>query len=664
MLKVLLLDLAHNYSVDNTSLTIPLSLGYVKAYALAQHGAENLDIKLFKHPDRLLAAIDGEAPDVIGFANYGWNANLNLTFGTYLRKKFPNALFVAGGPNIDHAEDRRLAFLKRHAYLDFVIVSYGEEAFSELLTWWKESRGDYDKLPGNLIWRDGDAVRATAEHELRKIIDNIPSPYLGGYLDEFLALDMIPLFETNRGCPFSCSFCAWGNARLGQVRRFDLENILAEIEYVAERSNANNWIVCDANFGLLPRDVDIARAIRAVKDRRGLPKSCYNWLAKNVTERNLQIAEIMGDMSVPVMAIQSLDKQVLINIKRDNIKTSTYVAYQQKFHSIGARTYSDLIVPLPGETLDSHLHALRSLMDYGVDMIQSHNMRLLAGAETNSTETRTQYQFKTKWRLIHGDAGIYRAPDGTELRSFEVEESLRSTSTMTEDEVFYLRKMHFLMHLCWTSEVYKTLFKTSRLYGVHGMDVFKRLIDFPGERLRRFWAEFDEYSHAEWFESEDAIRGYFAQDANFQRLINREFEKLNIMFSVVVLRDYKHDFDAAVAEILRDTGAIPEAVLGHALKLAVATFPTLDADLAETTIEMPHNFGELDQTSAHSFTPSSTTVPVRLLASPKRTMFRTMVLQSSGKTLSKILDTNGLDFADMRFVPQNFPLNASLAQAV
>ena len=34
---------------------------------------------------------------------------------------------------------------------------------------------------------------------------------------------------------------------------------------LAKRSKAKNWIVCDANFGLLKRDVELAKAIRKLR---------------------------------------------------------------------------------------------------------------------------------------------------------------------------------------------------------------------------------------------------------------------------------------------------------------------------------------------------------------------------------------------------------------
>ena len=347
-----------------------------------------------------------------------------------------------------------MQMFQRHDYVDFVVADGGEEPFSEMIEWRRNASGDRSLLPQNILWCCGDEIRHTGERTIKKVINNIQSPYLSGFLDEFLAAGMVPMFETNRGCPFKCTFCAWGSASKDLVRRLDFDTVLAEIEYVGCRSQANNWIVCDANFGILKRDVEIAHAIRKVKDRVGKPEKCHIWLAKNVTQRNLEIGEILADMAVPVMAVQSLNPDVLANIKRDNINPDTYVEYQKKFHAAGRLTYSDVIVPLPGETITSHIEALRQLCDYGVDIIQNHNMRLLAGAETNSPDTRQTFGFKTRYRLIHGDAGVYRCPDKTTIRAFEYEESLRETTTLAEKaafssrfclELFFLRKLHFLV---------------------------------------------------------------------------------------------------------------------------------------------------------------------------------------------------------------------------
>ena len=651
-LKAVLADLAHTYSVRDRSLTVPLGIGYVKAYAKHALG-DAIDISLFKSPDRFLHAIYDVRPDIVGFANYGWNENLNRAIGRHVRKIVPHALIVAGGPNIDPTAARRVNFLEKHDYLDFLIIDGGEEAFTELAQWQIAGGRDRAALPNNIAWLDQEGLHETPERPLKKIIEHLPSPYLAGYLDEFLASGMVPLFETNRGCPFQCTFCAWGSASKDLVRRIDLDQSLAEIAYVGEKSDATSWIVCDANFGILPRDIELAKAIRAVHDAHGTPKKCHTWLAKNVTERNLIIGSILGDMVEPVMAVQSLDDEVLVNVKRDNISIETYAKYQQKFNRIGSRTYSDVIVPLPSETLKSHLAGLRTLADLGVDIIQNHNMRLLAGAETNSKETRERFDFRTKYRLIHGDAGEYKAPDGEVIRAFEYEESLRSTSTMSEADLFWLRKLHFLVDFCWNIEVYRPLLSLAHLYGANPIDILIALVD--ADELVALFADFDARSRAEWFDDVSSIEDYFAKPENWSRLLNREFEKLNIQFTIIGLRDHKPVFDRAVVRVLEANANIPARILAETAKLTFALFPPMNSAPSSESVAVPTNLGELNSATIDHFALANTRVEIRLQEGAPRIMLRSAIASAHGSTLSKILNTQGMSLRDLRLsVSDNF----------
>jgi hypothetical protein len=156
----------------------------------------------------------------------------------------------------------------------------------------------------------------------------------------------------------------------------------------------------------------------------------------------------MGDIVISTMAVQSMDARVLEAVKRDNISLDTYQIYQQRFHNIGSETYSDVIVPLPGETLQSHLNGLRKLFELGVDVIQNHNCHMLAGRDLNSIESRELWGIRTRYRCIHGDAGSYDVGAGEVINCFEYEESLRETTTMSESDLFFVRKLHFLVDFC------------------------------------------------------------------------------------------------------------------------------------------------------------------------------------------------------------------------
>ena len=52
-MRVYLADLAHTHSLPDSALTVPLNIGYIKAYAVEHLGSE-VDIRLFKHPENCL----------------------------------------------------------------------------------------------------------------------------------------------------------------------------------------------------------------------------------------------------------------------------------------------------------------------------------------------------------------------------------------------------------------------------------------------------------------------------------------------------------------------------------------------------------------------------------------------------------------------------------
>lgn len=664
-IRIMLADLAHSYSVHNHSLPVPLGIGYLKSYCLDQH-PEGVTIELFKHPEQLLSAAMATPPDILGFANYGWNENLNLKVGSYLRSRFPNMTIVAGGPNIDQAADQRLAFLARHAYLDYLVIDGGEEPLAEFITWYVNTPEDRTRLPENFAWREGGVLFTTPERsQSNKKIEGIPSPYLAGYLDKFLDMGMVPLFESNRGCPFKCTFCAWGSASKDLVRQFELETILAEVEYVGRRTAARNWIFCDANFGMLKRDVEIAKAIRRVRETTGYPKTCHIWLSKNTTERNFEIGEILGDMTVPVMAVQSLNEPTLKAVNRSNISSETYFSYQQQFHKIGSRTYSDMIVPLPEETLSSHLDGLRTMLQLGVDVIANHNMRMLAGAESNSAETRAKYQFRTRYRIIHGDAGRYSTPDNEHIDSFEYEESLRETATFSESDLLYLRQLHFLVDFCWNSRVYRPVMNLLASEGINPLDIFVDLLELScGQeehsntslaRVQQFFEHFERDSKGEWFDSRSEIERYFAEPENFNRLINQDFDKLNILYSIILLKEYKLDFDQVIRQIINKHSVQASGLLNECMGISFLIFPPISTEscIVETSISSTacSFFGAI-KLAADAVAATGDELKMRkisLTPNPDRDRLIAIISETQGASISKILNTQGYRIDDLGF---------------
>jgi len=652
---IYLADLAHTYSTKNESLMIPLNIGYLKAYALEKH-KDKVEIKLFKDPQKLLEALDDQNPNLMGFANYGWNSDLNLKIGNYIKSKSPDTTIISGGPNIDEGSESITNFLNLNSYIDYYVTDGGEEPFSEIISWLMNNKKS--EIPKNIIYLQKNRVLFNSgRRPLKKESNHISSPYLAGYLDGFLDLNMVPLLETNRGCPFRCSFCAWGMASHDIVSKLNIDNTIAEIEYIGKRTKVNNWIICDANFGMLKRDVTIAKAIRKVHDKYQYPKTCQMWLSKNTSDRNLEIAKILGNMIVPTMAIQSMDKTVLENINRDNISSDTYYKYQKKFHSMGSTTYSDLIVPLPMEKLSTHLDGLRKLFDVGVDIIQNHNMRMLPGCEMNTDETRKKFKFKTKYRLIHGDSGVYKTKNGKDIKSFELEESLRSTNTMNEEDLFKLREIHFFIEFTWNLKIYSDLLQIAKNFNINPIDLILNFMENTkkNKKLSLFWRLFNESSKNEWFNNREDAESFFSKKENFAKLVNQEYEKINIQFAIIILRDYKKTFDEVFLNTIKSYEEIPKNFIDNLSTIVFSQFPPLET--GNIKIKSRIDFKDIFNSEKVYETNSN----IFEYSFPKNKLQEevTNILLKKGTSISKVLNTQAFSIRDLK---RNFIIDKNISR--
>ena len=164
-----------------------------------------------------------------------------------------------------------------------------------------------------------------------------------------------------------CSFCAWGQAALNDVRKIPDERVIAEIDWFG-RHKIFYIDGCDANFGLLKRDVELAKHLAATKAKYGYPQTFRTSFGKNSNETIWEIANILSDAKMlksVTLAMQSMDDDVLVNIKRKNIKFSKFGDLLKRYEDAGIPTYTELILGLPGETLDTFLDGVERNLDAG-----------------------------------------------------------------------------------------------------------------------------------------------------------------------------------------------------------------------------------------------------------------------------------------------------------
>jgi hypothetical protein len=194
--------------------------------------------------------------------------------------------------------------------------------------------------------------------------------------------------ETNRGCPYACTFCDWGSLTYNKVKKFELERVFAELEWMARHNF--DWIsITDANFGMYPeRDGMIADKIIEMQEKFGSPRTFSVAWAKNQKKEVIDIVKKLLDArgfnQGLTLSVQSLDHDVLENIRRKNMEMNKLNEVFELCDQRNIPAYTELILGLPGETLETwkkNFYALYELNQHtGITTFQA---QLLENAEMN-----------------------------------------------------------------------------------------------------------------------------------------------------------------------------------------------------------------------------------------------------------------------------------------
>ena len=115
--------------------------------------------------------------------------------------------------------------------------------------------------------------------------------------------------ETNRGCPYKCAFCYWGGAVGQRVRAFSRERLRAELEVFAKHK-VHTIVACDANFGMLPSDVEFVEDVIDIREQYGFPARDRDVLGQEQVQGVLRDRARMkqaGMRSSFTLALQTLD---------------------------------------------------------------------------------------------------------------------------------------------------------------------------------------------------------------------------------------------------------------------------------------------------------------------------------------------------------------------
>ena len=375
---------------------LPYAVGMLAAFAF-----DNERIKESYELKRIIYSLeDVEAsiqsldnPAFVGFSNSIWNYKYNLEYAKRLKEVYPDCVVEFGGHHVPPSTE----YLEKYDFVDILVHRKGEEAFRDVLLALLDNT-DFGEIP-NISYRNADG-KAVQTREEKITISDYPSPYLNGIFDDIIKTDEFRfscVLETNRGCPYNCSYCDWGELN-SRVRLFPLEKVMAELEWMAK--NKMEFVYCvDANFGMFERDEEIAHKLVELKETAGYPNRLQVSYAKNEHERVFRINKLLSDHGIgkgATLAMQSLSSNVLKNVGRVNISKEDYAGYIARYRDAGISTYTELILGLPGETYDSFCRGLCEILELGQhSSVSAYYCELLPNSTMSSKEYMEKYGIKT-----------------------------------------------------------------------------------------------------------------------------------------------------------------------------------------------------------------------------------------------------------------------------
>jgi len=297
-----------------------------------------------------------DIPEVLGIGVYIWNAKEVSELLHIIKKISPDTKVILGGPEVTH-EPFRVNFDEA----DFIIQGEGDEAFY--------------KLCKNII------NQTPPQNKIIKIslpsLKELSLPYKY-YTDDDIKNRYIYV-EVSRGCPFECEFCL--SSMDEKVRAFDLDKVLSEFEILWQRG-ARNFKFVDRTFNL---NMQTANKILDFFLAKKPPYFAHFEVIPDHFPASIKekIASFPHGALQLEIGIQTLNPEIANNISRqlklDKIKEN--ITFLE--HKTDAHIHLDLIVGLPGESLESFGANLDELVSLSSCEIQIGILKKLSGTFIN-----------------------------------------------------------------------------------------------------------------------------------------------------------------------------------------------------------------------------------------------------------------------------------------
>jgi radical SAM superfamily enzyme YgiQ (UPF0313 family) len=351
--------------------------------------AQILEFTISQNPRDITDQILKQNPKIVGFGVYIWNTDETLQVIQTIKKVSPETIIVLGGPEVSYeSETQRIC-----EAADFVIKGEADFSFYEFC----KNYLSEGKLPSQKF-----------NSHPQPDIKLIASPY--PFYSDHDIQNRVIYVEASRGCPYKCEYCL--SSLDVSVRNFDTDRFLADIDQLIQKG-ARQFKFIDRTFNLSPKistqilqffldriELGLFLHFEMVPDR--LPDELKDLIVK-FPKGALQFE----------IGIQTFNTEVAKNVSRrqnyDLVKENLlYLA-----DHTGVHTHADLIVGLPGETMESFGVGFNTLYSYRPDEVQVGILKRLKGTPI--------IRHDQEFQMVYEDAPPFQILKNKEMSFSEIQ---------------------------------------------------------------------------------------------------------------------------------------------------------------------------------------------------------------------------------------------------
>jgi len=418
---------------------LPYTIGLLQAYYMknGKNIADTVFSELIFESCAVKVAVEKLiCSNLVFFSTYAWNFQLSIAIAKKLKEVAPNTVIVFGGPQIPPStiDPKNITqFLQKYPFIDIICHGEGERICTQIID--NFITKNWSSIPSISYYAENEYKIALELYRETKL-NLIPSPYLLGIFDQLLEkyhdYEWLVLWESNRGCPYSCAYCCWGRSDQNHVYNFPMQRIKDELKWFSEHK-IKFTLSCDSNFGMFKRDIELAEYVAELYKTTGYPQKMSFFNAKNANDRIIKINEILNNAGLETdvsLSIQSVSPTVLQNINRKNIPFKTFNEIQRYFFKKKISTFTDIILNLPGETYNSFIEGIDIIISNGqFNRISFLNLIILPNSRMAQPDYISKFGIKT---VLSAIVPTHRNKNNDELID-ELQEIVISSSSMPEE---------------------------------------------------------------------------------------------------------------------------------------------------------------------------------------------------------------------------------------